>query len=576
MQEAFNAQSKTIGDMLNGQEPKRLVVPEFQRGYSWEKKHVESFWKDIVEFQMEKAKAGGPEKYFLGPIVTLTDKPKIVEILDGQQRLATATILFSVLRDAGRALNIKGGQDFAAYVQRDFIAKEEDGYCLQMGQTDEVYFRETIQEDREVPSEIKPTLKSHHNILKAKVFLSSAIKSKIDSMDQPSAVTFLKGMKNVLRSDLVMACIPVGSERDAFRIFETLNDRGLRLSVPDLLLNYLMRVADPEGDRPQIKKTWNEMILEMGKKEINRFLRHLWISKYGDLKNQDLFSALKKHIEDKSLNSLVFAQSFSGECTDYMALLNADKERISSDALPVIRSLLQDLDIQSALPMLLSSYRVFDKPNFEKVARWVLVFATRHSVLANKDSSDSENTLFKMAKEIRSKMEKTKDSSPNPNSCLAYIKETLRSSSPSDEQIKAAMKDLILSPDEAKYVLAKIARAMQTKTKEVGPDEANLEHIYPVNPAPDSWGGKENQEKLDPYLWHIGNLTMLGKRINKTAANKEYSIKRKEYESKSELAMAQELAAKYATWDVAAIESRAQNFTQIVLDIWDFDNPSMV
>lgn len=578
MQEAFNAQSKTIGDMLNGQEPKRLVVPEFQRGYSWEKKHVEAFWKDVIEFQDEKPKAGSSEKYFLGPIVTLTDKLQTIEILDGQQRLATSTILFSVLRDAARGLKTQAGSDFAAFVQRDFIAKEDDGYCLQMGQTDDLFFRETVQEDRAGdPSKIKPTLRSHHYIQKAKDYLTSAIQVKLGSLDPEQAIAFLKDMRRILRSDLVMACIPVASEKEAFRIFETLNDRGLRLSVPDLLLNYLMRVAEPDGDRVQIKKTWNAMTTDIGKREISRFLRHLWISKYGDLKNKDLFSALKEHIEDKSLNSLKFAQSSSEECSNYMALLNADEEAFSSEALPVVKNLFQVLDVQPALPMLLSSYQAFDQANFEKVARWVLVFFTRHSILAGKDPSDAENVLFKMAKEIRTRVTGTKEvRASNSKKTLAYIKDTLRSSAPPDEQIKAAMKDLVLSPDEAKYVVGKIARAIQTKTKEVGPDEANLEHIYPVSPDPLEWGGPASQEQMEPYLWNIGNLTMLGRRINRKEANKEYPLKRPNYAAKSELVMTRELAAKYSKWDVGTIEARAQSFAKTVLEIWNFENTSMV
>jgi uncharacterized protein with ParB-like and HNH nuclease domain len=45
----FSAQSKNIGELLGGNDPSKLVVPEFQRGYSWEKKHVAAFWKDIID-----------------------------------------------------------------------------------------------------------------------------------------------------------------------------------------------------------------------------------------------------------------------------------------------------------------------------------------------------------------------------------------------------------------------------------------------------------------------------------------------------------------------------------------------
>src|ERR1700678_3196368 len=123
-----------------------------------------------------------------------------------------------------------------------------------------------------------------------------------------------------------MAVIPVEDQRDAFRIFETLNDRGLRLSVPDLLLNYLMGEAKPETDRQEIRDCWNDMLDQMGTHDINRFLRHMWVSKYGDLKDQDLFSALKEHIEKNSTGSLEFAKTCADECTRYAQLLDVDDQ----------------------------------------------------------------------------------------------------------------------------------------------------------------------------------------------------------------------------------------------------------
>jgi uncharacterized protein with ParB-like and HNH nuclease domain len=289
--ETFNSQSKNIGELLSGNQRAKVVVPKFQRGYSWEKKHVEAFWTDITTFQKESGVKGGPDKYFLGPIVILPDSKDVIYILDGQQRLATATILFSVLRDLARGLGIQDATDFARDIQVQFILKEDAGYALELGELDKLYFAETVQADP--PSNKKPTVRSHRNIQKARQVLMEAVKTQIGTLDPTRALATLRKLRQTLRSDLVMACIPVASERDAFRIFETLNDRGLRLSVPDLLLNYLMHVAETDDDRKQIRDFWNEMLERMGRRDINRFLRHMWVSKYGDLKSKDLFTALK-------------------------------------------------------------------------------------------------------------------------------------------------------------------------------------------------------------------------------------------------------------------------------------------
>jgi uncharacterized protein with ParB-like and HNH nuclease domain len=97
MYNAFSSQPKNIGELIGNGERAKIVVPTFQRGYSWEKKHIEAFWKDLIEFQKQSSKTNGPEKYFLGPIVIQSRSKEIIDLLDGQQRLATATIIFSVL-----------------------------------------------------------------------------------------------------------------------------------------------------------------------------------------------------------------------------------------------------------------------------------------------------------------------------------------------------------------------------------------------------------------------------------------------------------------------------------------------
>jgi uncharacterized protein with ParB-like and HNH nuclease domain len=119
--EAFNSQSKNVGELLGRTQEARIVVPAFQRPYSWEKKHVQAFWNDIIGHQKEKLGnvPNASDKYFLGPIVTLEKPLHVLELLDGQQRLATATILFSVIRDAARAIGIVAATDFARDVQRD-------------------------------------------------------------------------------------------------------------------------------------------------------------------------------------------------------------------------------------------------------------------------------------------------------------------------------------------------------------------------------------------------------------------------------------------------------------------------
>jgi hypothetical protein len=286
-----------------------------------------------------------------------------------------------------------------------------------------------------------------------------------------------------------------------------------------------------------------------------------------------LFSALKTYTESKKLKSLEFARACSDDCVNYVQLLDAREEHLGSAAQYVNRLL--KLDIQPALPLLLASYQKCSLADMEKLAKWILVFVARHAIIGGRDSSELETTFFKLARTIR----KVEDGNKQlMATCLANAKKTLVATAPTDEQTKLALRMLILSSEEAAYILSRLANRMQTGTKEVALDESNVEHIFPKKPDEGKWGGKANHAILGEYLWHIGNLTMLGGRINSGMGNEEYAVKRERYEKRSELKMAQAVAKDYPgpKWDKATIEDRAMRLGTFVVEVWNFNNPSRV
>jgi len=216
-----------------------------------------------------------------------------------------------------------------------------------MGDTDLSYFRDTIQQDP--PVKTKPKYLAHRNIKTARDILRekviAVIGGTIDSqMDSIKALKVLREIKQTLISDLITARIPVNSREAAFKIFATLNDRGLRLSPPDLLLSFLMETA-PDSDRKEIRSIWTQMIQKMGTHDIHDFLRAMWVSKYGDLKQDDLFTALKKHIEKNQLSSLDFAKLCGNECDDYIDLVAADEKELPPEVFPYVRALMRETQL---------------------------------------------------------------------------------------------------------------------------------------------------------------------------------------------------------------------------------------
>lgn len=583
MSSAFASSPAKVGDLLstNSLASERIVIPTFQRGYMWKKKHVEAFWQD-VEKQKLQSRTKGADPHFFGPIVTLSRPTEgVILLLDGQQRLATATILLSVLRDAARQITkqtgMQAGTDFAAKLQLQFIYDEDGGYSLEMGETDLLYFRNTIQVDP--PKNTKATNLTNRNIKAARAILYEKVISAAGAiqpqMDAIQAVATLKEIKQTVVTDLVMARIPVNSQEAAFKIFTTLNDRGLRLSPPDLLLSYLMEKAQ-EADRKDIRATWTQMIQKMGTHDIHDFLRAMWVSRYGDLKKDDLFTALKNYIEQQNVGSLDFAKECGDECDDYIQLATADETQLPKDSFSVVRALTRELGFKPALPLLLSSYLLLQQGDFEKVAKYLLVFVTRYSIIGNLDSGGMEDLLFRLAREVRAAVKDENDKDGSKQAADA-IKAALSANCPDDPAVEDAVvkETTVLDPSDARYVMRRLANFMQDPQKQVVVGDTNIEHIYPQNPAENEWGGKANQEKMEPLTWHIGNLTIFGRKANKKVENFEYSSKRPKY-ADSQVVMTNAIASKYDTWDDTTIMDRAAHLANFVVKVWNFNNPSRV
>src|SRR6266481_1339780 len=72
----------------------RLRVPVFQRSYAWEASHVTDLLQDV-----SASMQAGNQEYFLGSIVVSTEHSGLLEVVDGQQRLATIAIVLAQIRE---------------------------------------------------------------------------------------------------------------------------------------------------------------------------------------------------------------------------------------------------------------------------------------------------------------------------------------------------------------------------------------------------------------------------------------------------------------------------------------------
>jgi uncharacterized protein with ParB-like and HNH nuclease domain len=121
--------------------------------------------------------------------------------------------------------------------------------------------------------------------------------------------------------------VQVPDDANAFRIFETLNDRGLDLSIADLLKNYLFGMA---GDRiDEAQQHWASMVgtLETVGSEniITTYVRHLWSSKYGLTRERELYTSIKKIVTSRKA-AVDFSEELANDAVLYAALLYSEHE----------------------------------------------------------------------------------------------------------------------------------------------------------------------------------------------------------------------------------------------------------
>jgi hypothetical protein len=300
------------------------------------------------------------------------------------------------------------------------------------------------------------------------------------------------------------------------------------------------------------------MLQQMGKRDVSRFLRHMWVSRYGDLKSEGLFSAIKRHIDDSKLHSIDFAEQCADECDSYVALLDVNVPA-SKEVLSDLEGIVKYLRIASAPPLLLSGYRCLSQQDFEKLTRYILTTYIRYVLVSNQNPLDLESAFYEAAREIRTLAAQSEPSAVR----LEAAKTRLQQVSVKDDAVEKATEELILERAEAVWLMVQIANSMQSTTKELAMNKANLEHIFPQN-AGTAW---PNKDKLEPLIWHIGNLSILGERLNRNAKNRGFAEKCTHFYSKSEIEMTKALLS-FGQWDEMTISKRAAEFGKRIATLW--------
>ncbi len=352
-----------------------------------------------------------------------------------------------------------------------------------------------------------------------------------------------------------MSVVVVSStdEDNAAAVFETLNDRGIGLSTPDLLRNLLMRRAANDDVRQRIVAAWQIVLGIADEANVDDFLRHFWVSRYGDVKARKLYREIKDTVLTENLDPLQLSLDLADAAPIYRDIARGQ------DADPAVRKQLEAMKALGAkvlYPAMLSAYsaRGDDIGALREFSSALVTTFVRYNVIGGRESTLLESTIYEAAAHLRSSGD------------FAAAVDALRALAPDGSEFISRFKRASVSRiATARYLLLEIEHAKRA-TGEMSveaPDKVHVEHIYPQTPSDAKWA---NHAQI---INRLGNLTLLGKRFNTSIKNAGFAQKKVDAYESSDIIMTSELLG-YETWGPAEIDARQEELSRWVFDVWSF------
>lgn len=546
----YRPNKETIGQLLSMTNPS-IVVPDWQRNYSWKAEQIDTFWNDLEAFFLRQQKTQLSE-YFLGSVVIVNTSDGNLKLLDGQQRLATSAILLSCIRDKVKEFN----NNAALQLQTEYLVKfdhvhEKTIHKLRLNIYDRDFFRQLILDERvegyKVP---EPKIASHHQILNARKKFEQYLENFAKGLVPKKTFELCMALSKCLLSQMTVISVYSSDEESAADVFETLNDRGIGLSTPDLLRNLVIRRA-VSGQQDTVVELWRDLISFASDTQIKNFLRHYWVSRYGDVKTQSLYREIKGVIQEKDLESVALSTSLSQSSEIYRQLVDG-----TTSSTKFNRLLNDVLDYGSRarilLPTFLALVEELGADEAVEAARVVINVFVRHSIIRNLENSPFESAMYEGARDFRN----DKD--------LDIFLSRIIAVSPSDKSVTDAFTSLSVVHNGSRRNILKQFELNARKTEELdiaGSSRVHVEHVYPQKPLPGS--RLPNHEKI---INRLGNLTLLSASINKALQNGTFADKRALLAT-SEILITREIASS-AHWDEASIISRQAKMAELAPSLW--------
>lgn len=552
-----------IGSVLNRYQ---LRVPLNQRSYAWEDSHVKTLLTDF-----SNAVATETSNYFLGTIVLTPSGDGKWEVADGQQRLATTAILIAAIRDflfSGTANEKAAANKYTQNFLLEFDETSgEHAPKMRLNAEDNDFFVKNALLDPDNPdrSATKPNTESHYRIARAQKICSDHVSKIISQYAKIDQAKRLYHWISFLRDNAVVIEIRVPDQFNAYTLFETLNDRGLRASQADILKNYLFGKAQDRLN--EVAPKWSSMASVIESVDVDdlllTYLRHYWISYNGPTIEKELADKIREKVIGRQ-QAVDIAFGLAANAVDYAALFSPLEhtgwnlyERQTRAYLYIMTRILQ---IEQIRPLLLAVIRHFEPKEANAAFKMFLSWSVRFLIAGGGGGGVLDRHYGLRAKEI----------TLGEITTAAELLERMRGIVRTEAEFREGFLRARVSKNHlARYYLRAIELGM---AGEPNPDlggiledttSSNLEHVIPLKPSGD-W--KLPEETIQAYSKRIGNMTLLDPTANFILGSDGFEEKRKFYQE-SPLLTAQSVG-KYESWGPDQIDERQAILADYAIKIW--------
>lgn len=534
----------------------KFRVPKFQRDYSWDKEQWDDLWQDV------EALRANHEDHYMGYLVLQTTEGKDYLIIDGQQRFTTITLLILAaikrIKENGKKSEeeiVRAKSLLDAYVGSMNPITLDNDTKLVLNRNNNDYYRDYIVKlDKIRVSNLKATDKLIRGCFE---FFEKKLKE--GQYAHYTGQDFAAFVTDVV-DNLYFTKITVNDEMNAFKVFETLNARGVQLSSADLLKNYLFSIVDGEHGHvsfiENLERQWTKLSNNIRTEKLPEFIRYYWNTCHTSIRAKDLFKTIRKDISEENqvfrlLNEMVSYSEI------YMALRDSNSEIWAEDIeLKRLVGLLNLFNLKQPYSALMAAYKYLSNEEFKSLLRNIINICFRYNVICDRNPNDQEAPFNELAKSI----------SATHSADLGL----LRNIYIDDDTFANAFQVCSLSDrgnnmQKVRYILGQIEK-YRGGISDVTFDRssASIEHIIPQNYY-ERWD--IDNDIADRMVNRLGNMCLLEEKHNRELQDKTYTEKATRYKESVYLTT-KAIAEHFVQWDEDAVEKRQQRMSEVVASIW--------